>query len=195
MLRWIPEDFTDDISTLVQVMAWCCQATSHYLSRCWPNFMSPYGITSRQWANAIRSLYASWRPDNSRKPAYTYGNVEFWPFIIIMLFVQPLSVVADSSLSRLWWSLMPWSSAKNEMATAKEGCRLVGLQTPDGHRLGGLDSPTATAREGCRLPMATAMEGCRLPGRLRMLPAPDEVGQSSVGPDSGVCRTRSSLFS
>ena len=28
---------TDDKSTLVQVMAWCRQATSHYLSQCWPD--------------------------------------------------------------------------------------------------------------------------------------------------------------
>ena len=27
-LRWIPHDFTDDKSTLVEVMAWCHQATS-----------------------------------------------------------------------------------------------------------------------------------------------------------------------
>ena len=28
--RWMPLDLTDDKSTLVQVMAWCRQATSHY---------------------------------------------------------------------------------------------------------------------------------------------------------------------
>ena len=28
-------------------MAWCQQATSHYLSQCWPIFMSPYGITTK----------------------------------------------------------------------------------------------------------------------------------------------------
>ena len=33
-LRWMPLDFTDVQSTLAQVMAWCCQATSHYLSQC-----------------------------------------------------------------------------------------------------------------------------------------------------------------
>ena len=33
-LRLMPEDLTDDKSTLVQVMAWCRQATSHYLSQC-----------------------------------------------------------------------------------------------------------------------------------------------------------------
>ena len=35
-LRWISLDLTDDKSTLVQVMAWCRQATSHCLSQCWP---------------------------------------------------------------------------------------------------------------------------------------------------------------
>ena len=31
-------DLTDDKSTLVQVMAWCRQATSHYRSQCWRSF-------------------------------------------------------------------------------------------------------------------------------------------------------------
>ena len=48
-LRWMPWDLTDDKSTLVQVMAWCHQATSHYLSQCWPSYMSPYGVTRPQW--------------------------------------------------------------------------------------------------------------------------------------------------
>ena len=33
-------DLTDDKSALVQVMAWCHQATSHYLSQYWPRSMS-----------------------------------------------------------------------------------------------------------------------------------------------------------
>ena len=41
-------DFTDDKSTLVQVMAWCHQATSHYLRQCWPSSMSPYSIIRPQ---------------------------------------------------------------------------------------------------------------------------------------------------
>ena len=52
-LRWIPLDLTDDESTLVQVMAWCRQATSHYLSQCWPRSLSPYGVTRPQWVNAL----------------------------------------------------------------------------------------------------------------------------------------------
>ena len=38
--------------TLVQVMAWCRQATSHYLSQCWPRSLSPYGVTRPQWVNS-----------------------------------------------------------------------------------------------------------------------------------------------
>ena len=48
-LRWMPQDLTDDKSTLVKVMAWCRQATSHYLSQCWPRSMSPNGVTRPQW--------------------------------------------------------------------------------------------------------------------------------------------------
>ena len=48
-LRWFSLDLTDEKSTLVQVMAWCRQATSHYLSQCWPRSMSPYGVTRPQW--------------------------------------------------------------------------------------------------------------------------------------------------
>ena len=40
---------TDDKSTLVQVMAWCHQATSHYLSQCWPRSLWPYDVTRPQW--------------------------------------------------------------------------------------------------------------------------------------------------
>ena len=49
--RWMSLDFTDDKSTLVQVMAWCRQATSHYLNQCWPRSLAPYGVTRPQWIN------------------------------------------------------------------------------------------------------------------------------------------------
>ena len=57
-LRWMSLDLTDDKSTLVRVMAWCHQATSHYLSQCWPRSLTPYGITRPQWVNSL-TIYAS----------------------------------------------------------------------------------------------------------------------------------------
>ena len=50
--RGMPLDLTDDKSTLVHVMAWCCQETSHYLSQCCPRSLSPYGVTRPQWVNS-----------------------------------------------------------------------------------------------------------------------------------------------
>ena len=52
-LIWMSLGFTDDQSTLVQVMAWCHQATSHYLSQCWPRSISPHGLTRPQWVNSL----------------------------------------------------------------------------------------------------------------------------------------------
>ena len=51
-LRSMPQNPSDDKSTLVQVMAWCRQAASHYLSQCCPRSLSPYGVTRPQWVNA-----------------------------------------------------------------------------------------------------------------------------------------------
>ena len=47
----MPQNLTDDKSTLVQVMAWCHQAASHYLNQCWPRSQTPYGATRPQWVN------------------------------------------------------------------------------------------------------------------------------------------------
>ena len=48
-LRWTSRDLNDDKSTLVQVMAWCHQATSHYLNQCWPRSLPPCDVTRPQW--------------------------------------------------------------------------------------------------------------------------------------------------
>ena len=53
-LRWTSLDLSDDKSTLVQVMSWCRQATSHYLNQCRPKSLPPYGVTRPQWV--VRSM-------------------------------------------------------------------------------------------------------------------------------------------
>ena len=47
--RGMPENLINEKSTLVQVMAWCRQATSHYLSQCWPRSILPYDIIRPPW--------------------------------------------------------------------------------------------------------------------------------------------------
>ena len=50
-LIWMSLDLNDEKSTLVQVMAWCRQAPSHYLSQSWPRSLSTYGVTRPQGVN------------------------------------------------------------------------------------------------------------------------------------------------
>ena len=53
-LIWMSLDFTDDQSTLVQGMAWCRQATSHYLSQFWLiRCLSPYCVTMPQRVDSL----------------------------------------------------------------------------------------------------------------------------------------------
>ena len=51
--RFDPDSLWDRHARLIisQVMAWYRQATSHYLSLCWPRSLSPYGVTRPQWVN------------------------------------------------------------------------------------------------------------------------------------------------
>ena len=70
-------DITDFKSTLIQVMAWCRQATSHYLNQCWPRSMLPYGVTGSQWSNSLlRTSHAIYQPCNHVWGEYIY----FCPF-------------------------------------------------------------------------------------------------------------------
>ena len=55
----IPQDFIDDKSTLVQVMAWCPQPTSHYLKQWWPRSQAPYGTARPQWVNSPNTSIVS----------------------------------------------------------------------------------------------------------------------------------------
>ena len=80
-LRLTSHDLSDDESTLVQIMAWCSLATSHYLNQCWPRSLLPYGVTWPQWVNpayprvcwrwniprALSQYHACWCPGSLRR--------------------------------------------------------------------------------------------------------------------------------
>ena len=50
-LRWMWLDVTNNNSTLVQGMAWCCEATGLCLGQCWPCSMLQYGVIRSEWDN------------------------------------------------------------------------------------------------------------------------------------------------
>ena len=86
VLRWMPRDLTDYKSTLVQVMAWCCQATRHYLSQCWPCSMASPG----------HNEFKSWIP--------TEYHIHTWhSYLSNMNVVQSISLVLLHDRKLPWW--------------------------------------------------------------------------------------------
>ena len=52
----ITSDLLCVLFTVVWVIAWCCQTTSHYLTQCWLRSVWPYDITRPQW---VKFLWAN----------------------------------------------------------------------------------------------------------------------------------------
>ena len=55
-MKWMPQTLINEKSTLIQVMTWCRQVTSHYLRQCWLRLMLTYGITRPQWVKIWKTL-------------------------------------------------------------------------------------------------------------------------------------------
>ena len=97
------KNLTDDKSTLVQVMAWCHQATSHYLSQYWPSSMSPYGVTRPQW---VKDKTPCVVPEMAAGAKYPMRTVSAW---LLQTCVHVPSAVlwfyAQNLMEILLWSL------------------------------------------------------------------------------------------
>ena len=72
-LVWMPQNTVDDYSPLVQIMAWCLTAPSHYQTQCLPRSLSLYGVTRPQWVNNF--FFHLFRE------AYAIGKKEKPPFV------------------------------------------------------------------------------------------------------------------
>ena len=76
-------------------MAWCRQATSHYLSQCWPKSTSPYGTTRPQSVNSMHGIFLL-----IPKPSLTKASkrVIFQPQINKFILGLSLSIIAEKSI-------------------------------------------------------------------------------------------------
>ena len=86
-MRWMPQDLTDDKSTLGQVMAWCHQASNLHLNQCWPSSLThicstrdrgvnycwltvlvqlmPLFAWGNKWINTLRTHYICFKQASS----------------------------------------------------------------------------------------------------------------------------------
>ena len=102
-LRWTSLDLSD-MSTLVQVMAWCRQATSHYLNQCWPRSLQPYGVTRPQCVNTKEYLQITWKlkihyVQTTRLEPWKYIST-FFSLTNLYIFIQGNTI---ENLSQMWW--------------------------------------------------------------------------------------------
>ena len=68
---------SDEKWTFIQVMAWCHQATSHYLSQCWPRSVLPNAITRPQRVKS-RSMVCHSRDEASQIQTISNAYYLWW---------------------------------------------------------------------------------------------------------------------
>ena len=90
----------DDKSTLIQVVAWCCQAPSHYLNQCWLRSLSISNIYI-----TYSYIYISEKDCSSsivNAPGLPQSCAK--PFIWLQLFLQIYSLAAKMPQKICHWS-------------------------------------------------------------------------------------------
>ena len=101
---------TNGKSSLVQVMAWCRQATSHYLSQCWRRSLSPHGVPRPQWVIGIWPCY----------------NMIYVLTILNIVIFKIISVTDDWGIPceiTLRWMLMDPTDDKSILVQIKPWCQ------------------------------------------------------------------------
>ena len=114
-IRWMPKHLTDHYSTLVQVMAWCRQATSHYLSQCWLRSLSPCDVTRPQWVNSL----APGRYGSKLKCAISKLMVYIADRIIVKWKSHDLSDDKSTLFQAVAWYLQAKSHSLNSLNQCK----------------------------------------------------------------------------
>ena len=115
----MPQDLTDDKSTLVQVMAWCRQAPSHYLKQCWPRSPTQYGVTRPQelicayfYHGRVTIQYPLWgfncRTITDNCGMRSWGNSDGYYEDIVFLMDVGINVWGTCSLFYKMVQVMAW---------------------------------------------------------------------------------------
>ena len=110
---WMPLDLTDDNSTLVQVMAWCRQATSHYLIQCWPRSLSPNGVTRPQWVKVtMKKIFGHHGYKNQLLTLRIFpANYQYANIVPYLPMPSPSTVLNElTQWPQPWWVNSLWPS-------------------------------------------------------------------------------------
>ena len=112
-LTWASPDLNEGKSTLVQVMARCRQATSHYLNQCWHGSLPPYGVIRPHWVNLndistfCCSMNYSWRfaigfPSLFKRLMHLFIT-SYIPTLISILISKPAEYISQYFIKTISW--------------------------------------------------------------------------------------------
>ena len=101
---------TDDKSTLVQVMAWCRQATSHYPSQGWPSSMWPCGVIRPQWVKISKQFVPKANKKWSLVSIYIY-HLTHWGQVTHICVSKTSTLSSDNGLSPGQHQVIIWNNA------------------------------------------------------------------------------------
>ena len=106
----------DGKSTLVQVMAWCHQATSHYLSQCWPTSVLQTCNMASLCHSSIICGYNYWSSvlwiENA---AVFHETIDFISLIeYITWLILSLHLANERRCYKVTPSLIGWAQTKNQ---------------------------------------------------------------------------------
>ena len=119
--RWISLALADK-STLVQVTAWCHQATRHYLDCCWPRSQTQYSITGPQCVNTWTKWLTSCRQhfENNKNCVLVYISLKFINSgsventIDIIKFISCMQLSFSNKMLRKWTSKVQKVNCSND---------------------------------------------------------------------------------
>ena len=81
-------------------MAWCRQATSHYLSQCCPRSMSPYGVIRPQW---VKTVFPGIGISIIKIRQSCHWGTMFWSFSTITSHLTDISIMFVSTF--IWFTV------------------------------------------------------------------------------------------
>ena len=168
----MPENPIDEKSTLVQVMDWCRQATSHYLNHCWQRSAEPYGITMNQDIGTRSvGILLCMRPANERRRyivtsppiGWAHTRNDTWKCS------KYLKHHAASEKVLPFWACSPWV---NEVISSWTNTAAIpGVYTKFSGRLSEEPFPWLIQKFPCLLIFKTGQPGCQLnlsEGQIRL---------------------------
>ena len=96
-------------------MAWCRQATSHYLCRCWARSMVPYGITTGRPQRVNHAGYEEWfqLPASSQCKEIIQNANDIFMFFTINSAWQWSFLSYLCRVARVCWTFIVCSQSKN----------------------------------------------------------------------------------